>query len=79
MKIYVILSERKLVHVEVKNSDSVVSIKEKIEAEEGILVMSECLTLGGIPLEDDNPLSSYKITHESRLQLGKTHFVVRHM
>ena len=62
------LSARKIVQFDVKGSDLIVSIKEKIKAKEGI---SKCLMFGGIHLEDNLPLSFYGIINNSNLELGK--------
>lgn len=60
----------KIIPLQVLLSDSVESVKAKIEAEEGIPSSEQCLTFEGKQLGDGHFLYDYKIRNDSTLQIN---------
>ena len=60
---------QRTITLEVKTSDTVASVKSKIQTKEEIPSDQQRLLYGGTQLEDEYRLSNYNIQNESRLQL----------
>eukprot|EP00092_Neocalanus_flemingeri_P034000 GFUD01036971.1.p1 GENE.GFUD01036971.1~~GFUD01036971.1.p1 ORF type:complete len:426 (+),score=117.27 GFUD01036971.1:76-1353(+) len=69
MQIFVINFEGKSVTIEVESDDLVKTVKEKIEAKEGIPVLYQGLNFNGTRLMDDKSLLHYNVQKESNLRI----------
>jgi Ubiquitin family len=59
----------KTISLDVEPSDSVATVKLKIQVRGGILVQKQCLIFEGIQLSDIRPLSDYNIANEATLHV----------
>jgi ubiquitin C len=69
MKIFVQIIKGKNITLDAESSDSIFSIKEKIQDQEGIPTSEQKLFFNGILLEDHKALSYYYVKKESTLHL----------
>ena len=69
MHIYVQTLVGKTFTLEVEPSDTIVSIKQKIQEMEGILPSRQILILGSIQLEDSRMLNEYDYQRHAKLHL----------
>jgi ubiquitin len=69
MMIFIHTLTGKTFEVEVEPSDTVESVKEKIQEQEGIPPDEQRLIFGGRLLEDGRTMSDYHVQHESEMQL----------
>ena len=69
MQIFVRMLSGKTVTLQVEKSDSVASLKQKIEDKEGIKADQQRFVFGGKNLQDNNTLSDYNIQENSTLNL----------
>ncbi|CAM0871012.1 unnamed protein product [Alopecurus aequalis] len=70
MRIFVMGVRPKTLMLHVASSDTIHSVKEKIEQMEGIDPARQCLIYSGRPLEDGRTIADYNIREHSNLQPG---------
>ncbi|KAF9448339.1 ubiquitin [Macrolepiota fuliginosa MF-IS2] len=69
MEIFIRTPHNKTLIIEARPSDTIASLKAKIQAREGTLFDQQCLMLAGLELEDEGTLSYYNVQKESTIHL----------